>query len=134
MTKILVIDDSPSCLEYLEGVLSAKGYGIITADDGLQGIQKIKKHEPGIVVTDIIMPNADGIEVIMYLRKNHPATGIIAISAGGNLHGEVYLNCAKKLGADFVLNKPVDLQYLYYMIEELCRRQESHLVVSKRAH
>ncbi len=106
MSKILVIDDSRSIINILDNYLSYEGYEVITAENGDKGIRLIEKYKPDLVVTDIIMPEKDGVEVTMYLKLYHPEIKVVAMSAGGTIHAEEHLLNIKKLGADYVLEKP----------------------------
>ncbi len=107
MKKILVIDDEASIRVLLTKILDREGFFVITASDGKQGIQIFKKDPVDLVVTDLIMPEKEGMEVIMELRKETPHIPVIAISGGGRNSPEGYLNMARLLGANAVLEKPI---------------------------
>lgn len=106
MSKILVIDDSRSIIDILDNYLTFEGYEVLTAENGNRGIDLIKKHKPDLVVTDIIMPEKDGVEVAMYLKLYYPEIKVVAMSAGGAIFAEDHLSNIRKLGADYVLVKP----------------------------
>jgi len=105
--KILVIEDDRAVQKYICKILTADGYEVICADDGLEGMQKISIHlDIAIVVTDLIMPGKEGIETIMEIKKLRPSVKILAISGGGRMPPGLYLRCAEALGADASLQKP----------------------------
>ena len=107
MAKILVIDDDPSILTMLKRMLEKEGYEVDTAFNGSEGLEKIESFPPDLLVTDIVMPEKEGLELIFYLRKNNPGLKIIAISGGGRFNYEGYLTSAKYLGADLTFQKPL---------------------------
>ncbi len=107
MKKILVMDDEAAIRSMLKKLLEREGYFVITASEGKEGMDLFNKESMDLVVTDLIMPEKEGIEVIMELRKKYPDVPVIAMSGGGRNSPEVYLNTAKLLGARAVLEKPV---------------------------
>ena len=109
---ILIIDDSKSILKFLRNLLEAEGYTIYTANNGFKGVVSFEYHKPDLVLTDIIMPDMDGLEVILKLKKDHPNCKIMAMSAGGSIASKDYLNQAKIFGACSLLKKPLDLHLL----------------------
>ena len=106
MTRTLVVDDDCQMREMLGVILERKGYDVKTASDGNAAIQLQNKKPFDIVITDLIMPEKEGIETIMELRRDYPRLKIIAISGGGRHRPEGYLELASHLGADRVLAKP----------------------------
>jgi DNA-binding response OmpR family regulator len=120
MKKILVIDDDDLFGSMLKRMLDKAGYQVELAVDGIQGIKMFSVFEPDLVITDIIMPEKEGIEVIMELRKLSPDVKIIAVSGGGRrMPGLSILPIAKRLGAIHTFSKPVDRPELLAAIEEL---------------
>jgi DNA-binding NtrC family response regulator len=107
--KILVIDDDPSIREMLTEVLNDAGYSVDTASDGVEALRMIKSSTPELIVTDIIMPEQDGVGVMLQLSKEHPDIKIIAISGGGRISPESYLYMAEKFGAVKTFTKPFDI-------------------------
>lgn len=111
--KILVVDDEESVRKILCENLAECGFEVAAAKDGQEALQLIEEGEaPNVVITDIIMPRKEGLEVIIELRKRHPAVRVIAISGGGRTKSADFLHLAKKLGADAILPKPLDLDQL----------------------
>jgi CheY-like chemotaxis protein len=107
MAKILVIDDDPSIVTMLTKMLEKEGYEVDSASNGSEGLEKIEICPPDLLVTDIVMPEKEGIELIFTLRKRNPGLKIVAISGGGRYNYEGYLTSAKYLGASLVFQKPL---------------------------
>jgi len=113
---VLVIDDDPALLHSFATVLSAYGIPTTTARDGLEGLAAFRRISPAVVLTDIIMPEKEGLETIMAMRRERPATKIIAMSGSGAKGGRDYLILAKKLGADAVIHKPFEVDDLVKLL------------------
>lgn len=104
--KIVIIDDDRLVRDTLLNYLDDEDCEALVAADGIEGMRLINQHEPDIVVTDILMPNKEGMEIITELRKLHPEVRIVAIS-GQNWSGfSSYLDMASRLGAHAILPKP----------------------------
>ena len=108
MSQVLVIDDSPIMVSYLKGKLESQGYEVLTAGNGQMGIEMIDTFKPTMVITDLLMPVRDGVEVVLHVRERHPGIRTIAISAGGAIPAGYHLSMVRKLGADYVMPKPID--------------------------
>jgi CheY-like chemotaxis protein len=106
MAKILVIDDNAQMRRTVRHVLAGGNHEVIEAADGNQGLDQFALHRPEIVITDLLMPEKEGIETIRELRRMAPALRIIAMSGGGTDNDSIFLGMAKALGADAVLAKP----------------------------
>lgn len=117
--NILIIEDNENMLRMMSDLLGRAGYSILTATDGVQGLKKFKTHTPDLVITDIIMPDKEGLEVIMELNKQQPRPKVIAVSGGGILEPQTYLSLAKKLGADNTLAKPFRPAELLSLVKQL---------------
>jgi DNA-binding response OmpR family regulator len=107
MAKILVIDDEPSILIMIKKMLEREGHLVDTAANGRVGTELFEKNNHDLIITDIIMPQKEGLEIILELRKKHPKLKIVAISGGGRIGPEGYLPSAKLFGADMVFQKPL---------------------------
>lgn len=107
MKTILVIDDELLVRDTIRLTLEAEGYAVQEAKDGAEGIKMFAAMQPDLVITDIIMPNKEGIETIAELRRLAPDAKILAISGGGRIGNLKVLDFALKLGANKVLQKPV---------------------------
>jgi CheY-like chemotaxis protein len=120
MSRILVIDDDAEVRSLYKRILEQAGYEIIEASDGNMGIALYKANRPELIITDIIMPEKEGIETIMELRRDYPDVKIIAISGGGQATaGSMCLTLAGQLGADRTLAKPFSKQELLTMISDV---------------
>ena len=117
-TKVLVVDDEEGVRRSLYWRLSAADYDVIECPDGRDVVDIVKREGIAVVVTDILMPEREGIETITQLRRECPKIPIIAMTGGDT----VYLEVARNLGADRVLVKPVDLDYLIDWVRELIAR------------
>ena len=107
MSKILVIDDEPAILLMLKKMLEKAGHEVDIASNGNEGIILFEKDKHDLLITDIIMPEKEGMETIIELRKKYPGLKIIAISGGGRINPEGYLPGAKLLGAHMIFQKPL---------------------------
>lgn len=101
-TRVLIIDDDGALCDTLRWVLEHAGYRVNTAHDGESGLATFEKNGADVVVTDILMPQKEGIETILELRRLVPNLPIIAISGGA----EAFLGLASKFGANAALSKP----------------------------
>jgi DNA-binding NtrC family response regulator len=108
MTKILVIDDDAIVRQTLTTILQDGGYEVLSADDGLRGMALFRREQPGLVITDIIMPDQEGIQTITEMRRERPDAKIIAISGGGRIGNTDFLKIAEHLGACDSVAKPFD--------------------------
>jgi YesN/AraC family two-component response regulator len=100
-------------------LLNRAGFDVIEAKDGEEGIKTYKQESPDLVITDIVMPNQDGIGAIMSLSKEFPEIKIIAVSGGGIGQPHDYLQLAKGLGANQVFTKPIDNQEFLKVVSNL---------------
>ena len=107
MAKILVVDDEPAILLMLKKMLEKADHEVDTASDGNEGIILFEKNKHDLLITDIIMPQKEGMETIIELHKKYPDLKIIAISGGGRISPDGYLPGAKLLGANMVFQKPL---------------------------
>ena len=117
--RILVIDDDDQIRELIREVLERGGHTVFEADNGDAGIKMVGAETVDVVVTDIIMPDKDGLETITELRKSHPEIKIIAISGGGRRVNRDYLPTAQAFGADRVLYKPFRPQEVVQAVNEV---------------
>jgi len=117
---ILIIDDDHSMRQVIALGLERRGYRVRSAESGRAGLRAFDAERPALVITDILMPDIEGIETIMALKaKGGPAAKIIAMSGGGRLVGHDFLKWATHLGADRTLAKPFRLSALLAMVVEL---------------
>jgi PAS domain S-box-containing protein len=119
--RILVADDEGGVRGFLRSVLETGGYDVIEAADGRQALRHARAGHVDLVVTDLVMPELEGLETIRALRRDMPGVGIIAIS--GAFEGQ-FLETARLLGANAVLNKPVSAELLLAKVAQLLRPQQ----------
>lgn len=119
MAKILVIEDDSSFRNVLVQMLAKAGYEVRQAGDGNQAVEVCTDFNPDLVLTDIIMPDKEGLETIQDLLAINPNLKIIAMSGGGKFGPDSYLPLAQKLGAKASLQKPFMREELISTIEEV---------------
>jgi DNA-binding response OmpR family regulator len=111
--RILVIDTDDQILLEMEQHLSAQGYTVATAAGGDEGLRRFREFVPELVITEILMPDTDGIECLLQIKRISPKTKVLAVSAGeGRLASKFFLDIARKLGADDALKKPFTREQL----------------------
>ena len=119
MTKVLVIDDNEVIRSILGAALEHLGYRVTEAVNGYEGIKVVEADPPDLVLTDIIMPEQDGLQTIVEMRRRFPTIRIIAISGGGAMSPDDLLRVSKKLGASGCLIKPFTNESLRIEIERV---------------
>jgi CheY-like chemotaxis protein len=119
MPGVLIVEDEKELREMLKISLLRHKYTVLEAIDGKDAITHFKPSITDLVITDIIMPEEDGLKVIIKFKELKPSIKIIAISGGGKAGPGSYLNLAKALGADAVYSKPFLINDLITRIEEL---------------
>ncbi len=119
--RVLIIDDDELVRATLSRTLMAAGHEVIEAVDGNEGLRKFKGGNIDLVITDILMPEKEGLETIQELRQADGEVKIIAISGGDRLGNRSYLGMAAALGADGVLSKPYRRQELLAKIDAVLR-------------
>lgn len=119
MARILIIDDEVQIREMLAQMLTREGYEVVHAPNGKVGMKVCSEEKIDLIITDIIMPEKDGIEMILELRNDYPHLKIIAISGGGRLGPDGYLEMAQKLGAHKTFFKPFNRREILDAVQEL---------------
>src|SRR4030042_6143278 len=119
MPGILIVEDENDLREMLKVSLTRRKFTVLEAENGKDAIVHFKPAVTDLVITDLIMPEEDGLKVIMKLREIKPSVKIIAISGGGKAGPGSYLNLAKALGAAAAYSKPFSLNDLMAKIDEL---------------
>jgi len=117
MAKILVVDDDAMVRRTIRASLQRVGHDVVEAGDGLEAIGVLKKAEVDLVVSDIIMPEVDGIGLLLNLRKQFPRLRVIVISGGGRAQNVDFLRMAQTLGANHVLAKPFTPEQLQKAVQ-----------------
>ena len=116
---ILVVDDDPALCEVIELHLKYSGFGVLCACGVGAAAKIIASHQFDLLLTDLLMPDQDGLELIRTLRKDRQALPIVVMTGGGLLSAEVYLNIAKGLRVDGVLRKPFNMDELISLVQRL---------------
>ena len=116
MRTILVIDDEPAILDLFVANLEQQDLRVMTAENGLVAESMVNDHLPDLIITDLIMPEKEGIETVRQVKIQYPSIKIIAMSGMGN---NVYLEASKLLGADMTITKPVNFSELKTEMETL---------------
>lgn len=124
MARVLIIEDDNEVREFLESLLDRAGYATITAVNGKEGVAIFNTSPVDLVITDIIMPEKDGIETIMDMKRANPALKVIAISGGGRAEPENYLHSAMLLGADRTIKKPFTNEDILEAVRTLLDRAD----------
>jgi two-component system response regulator (stage 0 sporulation protein F) len=107
MAKILVVDDEEPIRMLLSKILRKENHEVMECDNGLSACEAFNQGEIDLIITDLVMPEQNGIEMIMQLRKSHPMLKVIAISGGSGFSGQIdLLSVAKLLGAKHIIRKP----------------------------
>jgi|SRR6185503_19467004 len=119
MARILVIEDEGGLRHVLAGALAAAGHDVVEAENGKEALLRYGQTRPDLVITDLYMPEMDGMEVVIALRKASPALKVIVISGGGDLHmPDIALKTALALGAFRAIDKPFELQPFLETVEQ----------------
>jgi CheY-like chemotaxis protein len=122
MSAILVIDDDASVREVVGEMLRMEGHDVSSAENGSDAISMLAQQQFDLVITDLIMPEKEGIETIGEIRRTDRDIPIIAISGGGRLGPGDYLQTARHIGADATLAKPFTRQELLTAVASLLSR------------
>ncbi len=125
MARVLVIDDDEAFRTMVEVALKRAGHETWHASDGEEGIRIFRTIPVDLVITDIIMPEKEGIETVLELRRSDPDVAIIAVSGGGRIEPQNYLCLAEKLGADETFSKPLCLRTLRSCVQRLTTKPAS---------
>jgi CheY-like chemotaxis protein len=118
MANILVVDDDDQMRKLIRLLLQREGHSVVEASDGLEALRLLDAGPVDLVVSDVVMPDMDGLELIRKARKAHPGLRILAVSGAGQEGPGLYLELAGRFGADAVLLKPFERVRL---IEEIAR-------------
>ena len=117
-SKILVVDDEEDICSSLQVRLTMEGYHVWTAYDGRKGLKLYHDHQVDLIITDVLMPEIDGLEVVRTLRRHQSNIPIIVMSGGGKC-GLDFLVEAKEFGANRTMSKPFSLEELVAMVHDL---------------
>jgi len=129
--RVLLIDDDAALLKLMADAFTAAGYTTLTAENGRKGLNLLDSYQPDLVVTDIVMPEMEGIGAILQIRRRPRPPKIIAISGAGFGGRRDYLSWAKHLGADEVLAKPFRMSQIVALSNRLIDNNSNNLVESR---
>jgi DNA-binding response OmpR family regulator len=121
MASILLIDDDDMFRDVLASALADAGHQVRQASNGAEGLRFFKQQPADLVITDIVMPEKEGLGTIMELRQSYPTARVIAMSGGLAHDPKLYLHMAEKFGASAVLAKPFHLSDLIKAVEAALR-------------
>jgi DNA-binding response OmpR family regulator len=121
MANILLIDDDPALRQTMKKIMALAGHTVDEADDGSVGLDLFRERHYDLVVTDILMPEKEGIETIIELREANQAVKILAVSGGMTLDPTGHLEDAEALGADASLPKPFTVEEFTEAVEGLLK-------------
>lgn len=120
LPTILIIEDNSDIRELYTRALKLAGYEVIEAPDGREGTRLYRQNPADLVITDIVMPEKEGIETIRDLRRDYPSAKIIAVSGGGQaMASSTCLMLAQRLGAQRTFMKPINMAELINAVREL---------------
>ncbi|HSR66976.1 MAG TPA: response regulator [Acidobacteriota bacterium] len=125
MARILLIDDEDMTRAMLRQALEMKGHEVHEASNGDEALRVHRKTPCPLVITDILMPEKEGLETIVELRRDHPDLKIIAMSGGGSAGNLNFLETAGKLGAQATLQKPFELAALFKTVDSLLEKESA---------
>src|SRR6201981_2371181 len=129
MARILIVEDEPNMVAGLRDNFEFEGYQVITAGDGVAGLQRALSDSPDLVVLDVMMPRMSGLDVCKQLKSKRPAIPIIMLTARGQ---EIDKVVGLELGADDYVTKPFSIRELLARVKAVLRRVESLTKVKDR--
>lgn len=106
MARILLIDDNEQVRDMIGELLRTEGFEVEVASDGAEGLKAFRNKKADLVITDVVMPEKEGLEVIAEIKQMAPETKLIAVSGGGYSQNLGYLAIAERLGAHRTVSKP----------------------------
>jgi CheY-like chemotaxis protein len=131
MASILVVDDESDMCVLLQAILEAAGHRVVSTTDSRNVSPLLEQQAFDVVISDVVMPRRDGIDVVRDLRRDFPAVGIIAMSGANPLRRELYFEAGKQVGADATFGKPFSKEEILASIaaalEKASLRKKSNL-------
>lgn len=116
MNKILIVDDEPNILLSLEFLFKKEGYQVLIARDGQEALDIIEKQVPELIILDIMMPKVDGHQVCSHVKRHHPGTRVIFLTAKGKMKD---IQKGLDLGADLYLTKPFSTKEIIAQVKSI---------------
>jgi len=123
MARILVVDDDDQVRTLLQHMLERLGHEVVAATNGNEALRLYKQAPTDMIFMDLIMPGKEGIETITDFRREFPDAKIVAMSGGGRMGPENYLDLAKKLGAQRTMSKPFTFGQVQEMVEKILEKK-----------
>lgn len=122
MARILVVDDDDAVRRAIRQALEMHGHEVADAADGVGAVERFRERDADLVITDIVMPDFEGVETIMEIRALSGSVKILAISGGGSHNADGLLRSAVVVGADRSLEKPFTVRQLMAAVDDLLER------------
>lgn len=123
MARILLIEDDEHIRTLIRDVLESSGHDVIECANGEEGLYAYELSSPSLVITDILMPDKEGLETIRDMRHKRPDVKIIAISGGLQSIGVDVLDLARKFGASCTIEKPFEMSELLRAVEDMLHQK-----------
>ena len=120
MSSILLVDDSDAIRELMAAALQREGHQVLEASDGKAAIEMMRRQRIDLLITDIVMPDQDGLVTLKLARKMQPELKVIVISGDSPRFAALYLDIAQKFGATKTLRKPFSLPEFIAAVREFC--------------
>ena len=117
--KILLVDDDAAVRRTLSRALQLDGHDVLEAPNGLHGLRALESEAVDLIITDVVMPDMEGLEFLRRVRKREPSPRVIVISGGGHVTTSPYLELADRLGADATLLKPISMAELRDTVQQV---------------
>lgn len=125
MQRILIVEDEALVRATLRDALESEGFTVFEATDGRQALDNFDRLSADAAIVDMLMPDKEGIETIVELRKRNRGLKIVAVSGGGATNHMAFLDFAKQVGAHFTLRKPIDVNKLIGVMHALLGSPQS---------
>ncbi len=125
MARVIVIDDDPALLQVVAQALVLAGHSVLRCENGRKAIEYLAREDADLLITDILMPEMDGLETVRAAKQLRPQLPILAISGGGSLGPTDYLGIASAFGTAAVLAKPFLPAELVAMVERLLASEKT---------
>ena len=119
MGRIMVVEDDKAVRDLLRAMLERAGHEVTVAGNGREAIQRHRESPADLIITNILMPEKEGLETIQELRRDAPDLKIIAVSGGGQIGPADYLDIARRFGANRTFSKPFNRKELLQAVAEL---------------
>ncbi len=119
MANVLIVDDDDAVRRVLRRVLEADGYDVVDCANGREAMLAMEQRRPDLVITDVYMPEMDGIEFLVRLREDDPDLPVLAVSGGSLAPADFVLEDASQLGANAILTKPYDVAVMRQAVRDL---------------